>query len=413
MGNEDADSCRPRQGSLMMTSIRQLPPRPEHRPGFLLARYCRCVSLACFVLVALCLQATAQEIIRFPAKGQVPAGYPAQYAAIIAAAEQEGQLVIHSTTDIGVAAPLIDDFQALYPRIEVHYQDMNSNDLYNVYLGDLLASPTTADVLWSSAMDLQFRLANAGHAQPYDSPEIAGLPVWAVWKNMAFGTTFEPIVIIYNKRLLAADEIPQTHADLARLLTEKRDRFAGKVVTYNIERSALGFLLATQDERASAEFWPLMKALGNVGAHLVPTTEAILTRVTKAEDLIGYNALGSYAYIESKRDASLGYVYPRDYTLIVTRVMFIGKKAANPNAAKLWIDYLLSRRGQAVLANRANLFSLRTDVEGANSAAALAKTLGQSVRPIPLGPDLLVSFSDQSKRLAFLSQWQQAIAMKP
>ena len=126
---------------------------------------------------------------------------------------------------------------------------MNSNDLYNGYLGDLLASPTTADVLWSSAMDLQFRLASAGQAQAYDSPEIAGLPAWAVWKNVAFGTTFEPIVIVYNKRLLAPDEIPQTHADLARLLTEKRDRFAGKVVTYDIERSGLGFLLATQDER--------------------------------------------------------------------------------------------------------------------------------------------------------------------
>ena len=92
--------------------------------------------------------------------------------------------------------------------------------------------------------------------------------------------------------------------------------------------------------------------------------------------------------------------------------MFIGKKAANPNAAKLWVDYLLSRRGQTVLANRANLFSLRTDVEGANSAAALTKTLGQSARPIPLGPDLLASFSDPSKRLAFLRQWQQAIGAK-
>ena len=73
-------------------------------------------------------------------------------------------------------------------------------------------------------------------------------------------------------------------------------------------------------------------------------------------------------------------MYPSDYTLIVTRVMLIGKKAANPNAAKLWIDYLLSRRGQTVLADRRNLSSLRADVEGANSAAALAKTLGQSVR---------------------------------
>src|SRR5260221_11662224 len=113
-----------------------------------------CVSLACFVFGTLCVQTMAQEVIRFPAKGQVPPGYPAQYAAIIAAAEQEGQLVIHSTTDIGVAAPLIDDFQALYPRIEVRYQDMNSNDLYNVYLGDLMTSPSTADFLWISAIDM-------------------------------------------------------------------------------------------------------------------------------------------------------------------------------------------------------------------------------------------------------------------
>ena len=261
-------------------------------------------------------------------------------------------------------------------------------------------------------MDLQFRLVNAGHAQAYDSPEISKLPQWAVWKNLAFGTTYEPVVIVYNKRLLAADEIPQTHADLTRLLTEKRDRFAEKIVTYNIQRSGLGFLLATQDERASGEFWALIKALGNAGARFVPTTEAILTRVAKGEDLIGYNALGSYAYIESKKDPSLGYVYPRDYTLVVTRIMFIGKKAANPNAAKLWVDYVLSRRGQTVLANRAELFSLRNDVEGANTATALAKRLGQSVKPISLGPELLASFPDQSKRLAFLRQWQQAVAMK-
>lgn len=369
--------------------------------------------LLCVALGALCLQAVAQDVIRFPAKGRVPAGYPAPYAATIAAAEEEGQLVIYSTTDIAIAAPLIDDFQALYPRIEVRYQDMNSNDLNNAYLGDLQASPTTADVLWSSAMDLQFRLASAGEAQAYDSPEIAALPDWAVWKNVAFGTTFEPIVIVYNKRLLPASEVPQTHADLARLLAEKHDRFAGKVVTYDIERSAVGFLLANQDERASAEFWTLIKALGGVGAKLVPTTEAMLTRVGKGGDLIGYNAIGSYAEIESKKEPALGFVYPRDYTLVVTRIMLIGKKAANPNAAKLWVDYVLSRRGQTVLANRASLPSLRADVEGVNSAAALARTLGQSVKPIPLGADLLASFSDRSKRVTFLRQWQQAAAVKP
>jgi len=388
---------------------------PHHRiksATRLLMNCAGALLLACLSLGMPSLEAVAQEVIRFPARGQVPAGYPADYAATIAAAEQEGTVIIHSTTDLAVAAPLIDDFQTLYPKIEVQYQDMNSTDLDNVYLSDLLTSPTTADVLWSSAMDLQFRLVNAGHALAYDSPEISKLPQWAVWKNLAFGTTYEPVVIVYNKGLLAADEIPQTHADLARLLTEKRERFAGKIVTYDVQRSGLGFLLATQDERALGEFWTLIKALGNADPHFVATTEAMLTRVVKGVDVIGYNALGSYAYIESKKNRSLGYVYPRDYTLVVTRIMFIGKKAANPSAATLWVDYVLSRRGQTVLANRSDIASLRNDVEGANSAAALVKTLGQSIKPIPVGPDLIASFSDQSKRLVFLRQWQQAIALK-
>jgi ABC-type Fe3+ transport system substrate-binding protein len=35
-----------------------------------------------------------------------------------------------------------------------------------------------------------------------------------VWKNEAFGTTYEPLAFVYNKRLLSGDEIPQSHADL-------------------------------------------------------------------------------------------------------------------------------------------------------------------------------------------------------
>jgi iron(III) transport system substrate-binding protein len=352
----------------------------------------------------------AQEF-RFPAKGRVPAGYPSGYAATIAAAEEEGRVVVHSSTDIAIAKPLVEDFQALYPRIEVQYLDMNTNDLHNGYLADLLGSPTTADVLWSSAMDSQFRLAMAGQALHYASPELATLPGWAVWTDVAFGTTFEPIAIVYNKRLLADNEVPRTHADLARLLADKR--FAGKVVTYDVDRSGLGFLLATQDERASTDFWTLVKALGAAGARLVPTTDAMLKRVTRGDDLIGYNALGSYAQIEAQREPSLGFAYLSDYTLVVTRVMLIGLKAANPNAARLWVDYLLSRRGQAVLAKQAGLPALRQDLEAVTSTATLANTLAGSAHPIPLTPEEIATHSDSAKRAAFLKRWQQAISGKP
>ena len=368
-----------------------------------------CVGLAGLAAAA---SSPAQELIRFPAKGRVPAGYPAGYAATIAAAEEEGRLVVHSSTDIAIAAPLVEDFQALYPRLEVQYLDMNTNDLHNGYLADLLGSPTTADVLWSSAMDSQFRLASAGQAHHYASPELAALPPWAVWTDIAFGTTFEPIAIVYNKRLVAEADVPRTHAELARLLTDRREQFMGKVVTYDIDRSGLGFLLATQDERASAGFWDLVKALGAARARLVPTSDAMLKRVARGEDLVGYNALGSYAQIEARREPSLGYAYLTDYTLVVTRVMLIGLKAANPNAARLWVDYLLSRRGQAVLANRAGLAALRQDLESVTSAAALAQTLAGSARPIALAPEQIATHSDSAKRAAFLKRWQQAISGK-
>ena len=378
-----------------------------------MTRSTRALLSAGLLFCGLCAPATPQEIVRFPAKGQVPPGYPAQYAAIIDAAEREGQLLVHSTTDLAIASPVIDDFQALYPRIEVRYRDMGSADLYNGYLDDLLASPTTADVLWSSAMDLQFRAVSAGQAQAYDSPEIPALPEWARWKNLAFGTTFEPIAIVYNRRLVAPEEIPRTHGDLARLLTDKRDRFAGKVVTYDIERSGLGFLLATQDAQASKEFWALAKALGGVSARVVPTTEAMLTRIARSGDLVAYNVLGSYAEIEAKKEPALGYVFPQDYTLVVTRIAFIGKKAANPNAARLWVDYLLSKRGQAVLADRAGLAPVRLDMGQAGSGAASAQALGRNAKPIPVGPDLIAPFADREKRLAFLKQWREAVALKP
>ena len=162
------------------------------------------------------LLGAAAALVAFHAVAQVPAGYPAGYAETIAGAKKEAKVVIYSTTDTASAGPLIKDFEALYPGISVEYNDMNSTEVYNRFISEKAAGAGSADVLWSSAMDLQIKLANDGGAMTYASPEISHLPTWAIWKDQAFGTTYEPIVIVYNKRLLSGDEIPQSHADLAR-----------------------------------------------------------------------------------------------------------------------------------------------------------------------------------------------------
>jgi len=351
---------------------------------------------------------TALGVLATVAVAQVPAGYPAAYGDTVAGAKKEGKVVVYSTTDSAAAKFLIDDFKALYPGISVEYNDMNSTEVYNRFISEKAANAGSADVLWSSSMDLQIKLANEGGALTYASPEIPHLPSWAVWKNEAFGTTYEPLAIVYNKRLLSGDEIPQSHADLLRVFTTKADKLKGKVTTYDIEKSGVGFMLITQDSKYNPQFWDMVKALGAVGPRVQSSAGTMMERISSGENLLGFNIFNSYAALRAKKDPSIGIVLPKDYALVMSRVMFISKTAKNPNAGKLWLDYILSKRGQTIIANQSELGSIRNDVEGEMTVAGYTKQLGANAKPIPVSADLLV-YLDQTKRLDFIKQWQAAM----
>ncbi len=98
-------------------------------------------------------------------------------------------------------------------------------------------------------MDLQMKLAADGLAAPYKSPEAAALPDWARFKDTVYATTFEPIAIVYNKRLVPPEDVPKTHADFTKLLNTKADKYQKKVTTYDAEKSGVGFMLANQDAK--------------------------------------------------------------------------------------------------------------------------------------------------------------------
>jgi len=260
-------------------------------------------------------------------------------------------------------------------------------------------------------MDLQVKLVDDGQAMTYASPEAAKLPTWAVYKNQAYGTTYEPAVFIYNKRLVTADEVPQDHAAFSKLLATKTDKFKGKVTTYDIEKSGVGFMFVVQD----AKFFPGMKELekgfGATSYRVYSSTGNMLEKVSSGEHLLGYNVLGSYALVRAKKDPNLGVVLPKDYTLVLSRVMFIGKQAKNPNAAKVWTDYILSTRGQKLIGSDVELFAIRTDVDAEYTAASLNKQLGNNVKPIPVSSEI-VTYLDPKKRLEFLGGWKTALGGK-
>jgi len=339
----------------------------------------------------------------------VPAGYPADYAQVLAAAKKEGKVVIYSALDTKAAQPLIKDFSALYPDIKVEYNDMNSTEMYNRFIAEVAAGQGSADVMWSSAMDLQVKLVDDGQAMTYASPEASKLPAWAVYRNQAYGTTYEPAVFIYNKRLVTGDEVPQDHAAFAKVLAANTAKFKGKVTTYDIEKSGVGFMFVVQDSKYYPGMKDLEREFGATSYKVYASTGNMLEKVSSGEHLIGYNVLGSYALVRAKKDQSLGVVLPKDYTLVLSRVMFISKAAKNPNAAKVWTDYILSARGQKLIGSDVELFSIRNDVDAEYTAASLNKQLGNAVKPIPVSAEI-VSYLDPKKRLEFLNAWKAALA---
>lgn len=334
--------------------------------------------------------AAAKQNYRFPAVGQ-----------------ETAVLTIHAVADISAIEPMIRDFQQTAPGITVDFTDYLTNELYDLLAAQCAKGETMADIVISSSVDHIVKLANDGCAQTFTSPNTGRIPDWAKWRDEVFGFTFEPAVIVYNRNLVAPADIPRTHHDLAELLRAKPEVYDGKIGTYDIEQSGIGYLFAFFDTQQSNIFGRLLESFGRSHAVLRCCTGELLTRIEQGELLIGYNLLSSYAYGRYKAGAPIGIVMPRDYTLVLSRTAMIPANAGQPELGKQFLDYCLSPRGQTVAAEKSFFFSFDRPVpEGVD---AVDPGSGSGVyRPIVVGPALL-STLDQQNRRRFLSEWKASM----
>ena len=318
-------------------------------------------------------------------------------------------LTIAGPTDTPVVAPLIQGFQSQRPDVNVVYREMGSRELYEAMIAGELKD---VDVLMSSAADLQIRLANDGYAQRYASPYAAKLPSWAVWRNEVYGFTFEPAVIVYNPRRYTEATVPRSRQDLLRALERDKDKLHGRVGTYDISASSVGYLMAEQDELVSSNFWGLANAFGQVGVRLAATSAEILDAIERDELDLGYNMLGSYALSRQAAGSDIGVVFPQDYVLVLARSVLIARRAPNPDLARQLVDWLLSPAGQQVASSHAALGSIMEDTPGRwTSEAVLARSRG-IVQPVVLSPALLVGL-DQRRHSRFVQNWIRLVTDTP
>ncbi|MBF9042835.1 ABC transporter substrate-binding protein [Rhodobacterales bacterium HKCCE4037] len=300
-------------------------------------------------------------------------------------------LRVISTTDLDVFEPLLLRFQDQHPEIGIDYVVASSAELHRAIRGG-----ATYDLALSSAMDLQFSLANDGRARSYSSAVTEALPDWARWNDRIFAFTAEPAVVVINEARFEGLPRPRSRADLVTLLRDHPDRFEGAVGTYDLRESGLGYLFATQEARASDAYWRLTEVMGRLNPRLYCCSSQMIDDVASGRLALAYNVLGPYAEGRLGQDEGLAILPMEDFANVMLRTALIPTTAQEVEAAGLMLDALL-REGMGDGAEP-GLPPLQARGEGA----------GDAFGPIRLGPALMV-YLDRLNRESFLEAWNAAM----
>ncbi|MEM7067439.1 MAG: ABC transporter substrate-binding protein [Pseudomonadota bacterium] len=308
---------------------------------------------------------------------------------IFAGSQGAKTIKILSNTDTEIFAPVIEAFLEANPDLNVDYSVANSSDVHSL----VVENNEQYDIAISSAMDLQFKLANDGYAVQVSE---IGHPDWAQWRASMFGFTMEPAVILLNKQAFDGQKLPQTRQELIVALRSAPDKFRGKIGTYDIRTSGLGYMLATLDARSSESYWRLIEGFGNLNAEMYCCSGAMIDDLLSGKLHVAYNVLGSYAQARKNGDDMMEIITPSDFNAIMMRTALIVSGSKNQEEAKRFLSFLLSAAWTRDTSHEARLRPI-------NSADP-----DEVQQIIKLEPGLIVHL-DKLKRESFLREWSDAI----
>lgn len=300
---------------------------------------------------------------------------------------------IWSATDTAAFQPLIEAFNRQHPEIALSYRNFETRTLHRAVRG----GTGQPDLVISLALDLQVDLVNRGLAR-----SLPGLPAGpASWRRELFGFTLEPEAMILNSAVFDHLPEPHSHADLADLIRDHADVLSGRLGTYDIRRSGIGYLLSTQASALGPDHARLTEIMGQTGARLFGTTGDMVAATAEGPLALAVGALGPYANAALQGDPRARILLFDDYNLAVPRTGFVHRDAAQPEAAEAFLGFLLSPAGQRVLETVPDLAPL-------TGPAWLTARQRASLRRMSPGPGLLL-WQDRMKRETFVEDWAHSI----
>jgi iron(III) transport system substrate-binding protein len=318
-------------------------------------------------------------------------------AAIVAAAEKEGSLTLYGC-DPPQTPLYVARFKQLYPKIQVSTYVAGCWQIYNRHVTERGAKRQAADVFFATE-DVMTKM-NAEHLfTAYRTPELvhfapAAAPAgrdYLIVKTLIYG-------MASNRDFTKGTPLPKDWLDYANPPTAWQDR----VSYYDPRTSSAAFslLAALRQNFGETKTAAIYKGLVSIRAALAATTPAGLSKLLSGEQPIMFYLMNNHYSGVKAKGAPIDFHIATSGTPALNFGIGTTEGAPHPNAAKLFVDFMMSDAQQMIQKN--NEYSLRMDIKPPQGMPALSE-----LKLMPL--DIDRALADQQKLIAW---WQQVTGVK-
>ncbi|HEY3306100.1 MAG TPA: extracellular solute-binding protein [Candidatus Binatia bacterium] len=303
---------------------------------------------------------------------EIKPDWRAEWERTLAAAKKEGEVSIYGPSNRDEQNALVDAFQKAYPNIRVKYVTGRLSELASRIMAERRAEKFIVDILLGSTTTPNRTLKPAGVFQPIHSalilPEILDASAWFK-KKLWFGDNEERFLILWrggssgsfmiNTNLAKREEF-SSYWDLLN------PKWKGKITAQDPRVTGRGY--------STSVFLYYAKDYGpDYLKRLLGEMEIVLSRDShQIVDWLGQGKFAVALFVGSQGEGDVAIRQGLPITEIeptkgsgalgTPRTVTFVNGAPHPNAAKIYINWLLSREGQIAYQKATGTNSLRTDI---------------------------------------------------
>jgi len=274
--------------------------------------------------------------------------------ALIAGAKKEGNLVWYATTGEDQINQALKRFKAEYPFIDTSGTVRASSGRLKARLdSEIATSRVLGDALQMGSFGQFLNYAKAGALDGFETPEMNAFP--ASFKQQGLWTVFRnsPVLIAYNSQKVTEADAPKSWAALLD------PKYQGKIALLDSTTGGQHVHWHVLRDKLGPDYWA---KLADNKPVIVSSPNAVIDGLLTGDFAFACHAYG-YTVVEYQRNgAPIKAIIPSDGVPILVSPIGVLKGGPNPNAARLFVDWILSKKGQTAIVEIMNDYSPRSDV---------------------------------------------------